>query len=139
MSFGLDSKTGEDNEFGRESKKARIEDEQQGSDSVVSSEFKLCQQLLVPTDGHCTIPTIPKSLIEGVGKTKNDITRLRNVFDSHGFRTSVIASPREALSVYKDSCHVWEEEEVEEETAALLPGKVFLVSLLGLHPNQIAI
>ena len=108
---------------GPKPKKARIEKEGE------SMEFKLCKQLLVPADG-CEIPTLPASLIKD-GKTRNDIQKLRKLFDLHGLRTSVIASPREALSVYKDSCQVDDSDSFE-----FLPGKIFLVSLFGLHTKQ---
>jgi hypothetical protein len=49
------------------------------------------------------------------------------LFDKHGFRTSVVMSPRPALSIYKDSCLL-----SSSDAAA----KEFLLTMLGMHPSQ---
>jgi len=66
-----------------------------------------------------------------VGKIKNDLKTFRKVFDNHDFRTSIVASPRQALSVYKDSCVL--ESNCDEK---IKEGKVFLLCMMGCHPNQ---
>jgi hypothetical protein len=106
-------------------KKARVE----AKDETLPREFLYCQKLLA-TSAEKPVPTIPLTLTLG-GKTRNDLTKVRKIMDAHGFRTSVIASPRAALSVYKDSCHLGDS--IEEE---ILPGKTFLVTTFGLHPDQ---
>jgi hypothetical protein len=83
-------------------------------------EFAYCRKLL-STD------IFPASLT-AQGKTRNDLVKLRKLMDSHGFRTSAIASPRPALSIYKDSCHLDDEQDGS--------GKTILVTMFGLHPQQ---
>lgn len=58
-------------------------------------------------------------------KIKNDITKLRALFDGLGFRTTIIESPRQAMSVYLDSC----------ECNACSP-KAFLSTMIGMNPMQ---
>jgi hypothetical protein len=97
-------------------KKSKFE----GKSAPDKEEFAYCQELL-------SNDIFPASLTEQ-GKTRNDLIKLRQLMDAHGFRTSAIASPRPALSIYKDSCHL-----DGEQTG---PGKTFLVTMLGLHPQQ---
>eukprot|EP00957_Ditylum_brightwellii_P128926 9835349-Ditylum_brightwellii.AAC.1 len=75
---------------------------------------------------------IPPSLTSS-GKTKNDLFRFRSIFDAHGFRTSVVQSPRLALSIYKDSCRV---DDDNGATSSVIEGKEFILSMLGLHQRQ---
>jgi hypothetical protein len=121
MSFG----TNRDEANLPEAKKARTEAKQEG----LPKEFTHCQKLLANSAENPT-PTVPPTLLKG-GKTRNDISKLKKIMDAHGFRTSVIASPRAAVSVYKDSCHL--EGDIDNE---LVPGKTFLVTTFGLHPDQ---
>jgi hypothetical protein len=88
----------------------------------VSECFLICQRLLLDES-----KALPTSLLQP--KTGNDIARLRRVFDEQGFRTSIVSSPRQALSVYKDSCTIDDKQQ----------GKDFLVLLVGLHPRQLTI
>jgi hypothetical protein len=69
---------------------------------------------------------LPPSLREF--RLGNDLEKLRNLFDGRGFRTSVIVSPRTALSIYKDSCRI----NVGDGDVS----KEFLLILFGMHPNQ---
>ena len=86
--------------------------------------FELCQQLLEVTVGK---DRIPPSLLKG-GIAKNSISKLRNIFDQHKFRTSVVQSPREGLSLYKDSFVIDAYEKSQ--------GRLFLVTMFGLHPQH---
>jgi hypothetical protein len=94
-------------------------------------EFITAQTLLRVTVTS-PLSDIPRSLIEG-GKVGNNIEKLRELIDRHELRTSVIQSPRQALSIYKDSCVVADE---LCDTPQVREGKRFLVSMLGLHPDQ---
>ena len=80
-------------------------------------------------------PLLPPTLLSS-GKIRNNISKLKSLFDDHGFRTSVVSSPREALSIYKDSCTV---NDNDDETTNNNVGGAFLVSMLGLHPDQNAV
>jgi hypothetical protein len=95
-------------------------------------EFVYLQKLL-STSPELPLPQLPKTLTKT--KTRNNIDNLQNLMDLHGFRTSVVQSPRPALSIYKDSCTITDSLELEEAVRA---GKTFLVSLFGLHPDQLS-
>ena len=94
---------------------------------------------------------------EGIGGRRtstagNQGQRLRQILDSHNFRTSFVTSPTEtsmsgpAVSIYRDSCHVFhdgypdgdrsEEEEAEGQQQERLNGKEFLLIAFGLHHDQ---
>jgi hypothetical protein len=106
------------------SKKPRLEE---GGPNVSETGFQpkqVCNQLL---------GKLPFSLGEG-GKARNSIPKLCQLFDQHGLRTSVIQSPREGLSVYKDSCVVLSENDDNHQQ-----GKLFCVTMFGLHPQQMDI
>lgn len=71
---------------------------------------------------------------DGRNPTGIDLSKVRSVFDFHGFRTSVVKSPRSALSIYKDSCVL----DANKKTGSLdfLGSKAFLTSIFGCHPLQ---
>eukprot|EP00980_Cylindrotheca_fusiformis_P015074 scaffold4157_cov136-Cylindrotheca_fusiformis.AAC.24 len=104
-------------------KKAKIEP------GALPTPFDVCQILLV-SKGMLALNN-PHTLFAG-GKTRNDIYKLRSILDQHGFRTSIIASPREGLSIYKDSCDL-NPRDLKEEFRF---GRLFLVTLFGLHAQQ---
>lgn len=87
------------------------------------SGFGACKALL-RTTVESPVPTLPSSLT--TPKTKNSLEKLQLLFDKHGFRTSVVMSPRPALSIYKDSCILLSPSEAKE----------VLLMMLGMHPNQ---
>lgn len=60
----------------------------------------------------------------------NDLSRARRFWEAHGFRTSLVHSPRPALSIYKDSCLADPSDDSDY---------AFLQILLGLHPHQDAL
>ncbi|KAL3792161.1 hypothetical protein HJC23_009625 [Cyclotella cryptica] len=67
-------------------------------------------------------------------KTNDDISAFRQVWDAHGFRTSMVLSPRRAVSVYLDSCS-------RPTPGVVLPqgneaGRTFLLTCIGMHPRQ---
>ena len=62
-------------------------------------------------------------------KTKigQDLDKLRGVLDAHGLRTTKTLSPREAVSIYKDSCQIGSTDG---------DGREFLAVTFGVHPRQ---
>ena len=108
-----------------EAKKAKIDNS--SHHLAFRKELVYCQKLLLTS--HET-PSIPPSLLEH-GKVRNNLVKLKKLVDAHGFRTSMIASPRAAVSIYKDSFHL---ESANDDK--YLDGKVFLVTAFGLHPEQ---
>lgn len=111
-----------------EAKRAKLENgsavKQKGAGATEAPVgFKTCQSLLQTTPTN-PITALPASLT--ATKTKNDLEKVQALFDKHGFRTSVVMSPRPALSIYKDSCTLSSPSE----------GKEFLLIMLGMHPNQ---
>lgn len=100
-------------------KRVKLESEKRGT---VPSGFKACQALLQTTP-TCPAPTLPSTLT--TTKIKNNLDKVQALFDKHDFRTSVVMSPRPALSIYKDSCKLSSSD-----------GKEFLLTMLGMHPSQ---
>lgn len=68
---------------------------------------------------------IPDSLLT----TSGDTTAFRKLWTRHGFRTSLITSPHEAVSIFLDSCKQTEEVEGKE-------GRSYLLSCIGMQPQQ---
>lgn len=101
-------------------KRAKVESDENG---VAPKSFKTCQTLLQTTPSSPT-PSLPLTLT--ATKTKNNVEKVKDLFDKHGFRTSVVTSPRSALSIYKDSCTL----------PCPSEGKEFLLVMLGMHPSQ---
>jgi hypothetical protein len=99
------------------------------SDGVSPATLTACQKLLETTN-DVPVPLLPVTLVAN-GKTGNDVDKVRTIFDDHGFRTTIVISPRPALSVYKDSCLLNGND--SDETIA---GKEFLIILFGMHPEQ---
>lgn len=96
----------------------------------VPKPFEFCQ-LLLATNPSKPLPLIPESLLAG-GKTGLSLEKTLQIFENHGFRTSVVKSPRPALSIYKESCVL----DVESDENPMVHGKSFLVGMLGMHPKQ---
>lgn len=70
---------------------------------------------------------LPASLLS-IGPAGNNLDKLRQLLDNHGFRTAKISSPRQGISVYKDSFQQYEGND---------EGKNFLIAMFGLHPDQV--
>ena len=82
--------------------------------------------------GTATAP--PPALVSLMStKIRQDLYKLQDLFDAVGFRTSIVQSPRLAVSVYKESC-------VLSSTTAAEPQRAqqqdYLLTMLGLHPDQ---
>jgi hypothetical protein len=104
-------------------KKAKLTD-----DEKLPVGFAACKSLL-ETSIAAPVAVIPSSLVKD--KTLNDANKLRKILDDHGFRTSIVSSPRVGVSIYKDSCCLDETDSTE-----IAPGKEFLVTLFGMHSDQ---
>lgn len=83
---------------------------------------RLCARLL--TNG------LPDQLKPPSPCIRNNLGPLRQMFHTAGFRTTIVHSPREALSIYRDSALLL------EETTNSRNSKEYLVVMLGLHPCQ---
>lgn len=92
------------------------------------------------TSTTTTTTLLPKT------KIRQDLYKLQELFDAVGFRTSIVQSPRLAVSLYKDSC-VMEDETNDDkinsdgDTNQLLvrqqqQQRDYLLTMLGLHPDQ---
>jgi hypothetical protein len=106
------------------------------SDGVPPATLALCQKLLETTN-DAPVPLLPLTLVPN-GKAGNDLDKVRTIFDDHGFRTSIVISPRPALSVYKDSCFL-NGNDPAETIAEQIAGKEFLIILFGMHLEQSSI
>lgn len=107
--------------------KLKAETSEKNSESTLPLGFKACQALLATTPAS-PVPSTPSTLT--CIKTKNDRDKMRTLLDKHGFRTSVVHSPRPALSIYLDSCTLCSCDE------PYIDGKEFILTMLGMHPNQ---
>jgi hypothetical protein len=96
------------------------------NDDIQWTPLDLCTALLA---ARISLPVSMKN----IEKCKNSVDKLQTIFDSHGFRTSLIFSPRPALSVYKDSCFANDGISLDP----FLSGEAFILTMLGLHPNQL--
>jgi hypothetical protein len=67
-------------------------------------------------------------------KIGQDLNKLRRLLDMHGLRTSKISSPREAVSIYKDSCRIQHAD--SENDISARDGKGFLLVTFGIHLQQ---
>ncbi len=83
---------------------------------------------------------MPISLCVGVDGKSNaqeigqNLDKLRKLLDVHGLRTTKISSPREAVSVYKESCRM---DHIDTDNSlSVSDGKEFLLITFGLHPQQ---
>ena len=109
-------------------KRPRSDSSSASKNDVVPPALAFCQYLLQTSDDH-QLPGLPSTL--GGAHVREDTAKLKRIFDSNGFRTSLVSSPREALSVYKDSAHLF-----SDSLFSTTDGKTWLVTLLGMHPNQ---
>jgi len=64
---------------------------------------------------------------------------MRELFDYHGFRTSLVTAPREGLTIYLDSVGNIANEAQEQQSATGNRKTTYLMALLGLHLDQNAI
>ena len=90
---------------------------------------------------HVTMMSEKKKKIIG-----NDHNKLRQLLNDHGFRTSMVSSPRMAVSIYKDSCYCHCDDNKNDELTTTTTttttnnlfreGKEILLIALGLHPYQ---
>jgi hypothetical protein len=77
---------------------------------------------------HCMVlllSDLPSSLSTQCG----DISTFRELWTSHGFRTSMVTSPQQAVSIFLDSCKQTEHNDKDE-------GRNYLLSCIGMHPKQ---
>ena len=77
--------------------------------------------------------------ISSSGPIGNSIAKMRELFDAHGFRTSLVTAPREGLSIYLDSVENVFNSSQEQQNSQTLKMSSYLLALLGLHPDQNAI
>ena len=79
--------------------------------------------------------TLPTSLSGPVPKSEEQkVSSFRQLWTTHGFRTSMVTSPRPAVSVYLDSCTAPTDTMLKENET----GRGFLLTCIGMNPHQIA-
>lgn len=101
-------------------------------DSILKQVYQVCLSLFSISDAISILICHDKL------PTRNDLNRLKTLFETNGFRTSLIMSPRHCVSIYRDSC-VLSNDECCDLNLGFLSGKSYLVTMLGLHPNQVEI
>ena len=80
-----------------------------------------------------SVPVVP---LPASGPIGNNIDKMKELFDDHGFRTSLVTAPRKGLSIYLDSAGTSTSNANGAQEEQISPGKTFLSALLGLHPDQ---
>ena len=129
-----------------ELKKARLLNENTSSSSpcrlppTTATERKFSIQWLINDYNDDPSEKMPVSLRVGVDGKSNaqaigqNLDRLRKLLDVHGLRTTKISSPREAVSIYKESCEM-DPTDIGDDVS-VRDGKEFLLITFGLHPRQ---
>ena len=67
-------------------------------DSILKQVYQVCLSLFSISDAISILICHDKL------PTRNDLNRLKTLFETNGFRTSLIMSPRHGVSIYRDSC-----------------------------------
>ena len=90
-------------------------------------------------------PVEMQSLLGNGIKVHQDLHKLQQLFEAANFRTSIVQSPRLAVSVYKDSCFVATNDEGSSinsngnnthDNAIKQQQQEYLLTMLGLHSDQ---
>ena len=74
----------------------------------------------------------------GEFKVRQDHDKLQRLLFSHGFRTTKMLSPHQAVSIYKDSCQTMNDinDNNEQYDAKIREGREFLLVCFGFHHKQ---
>lgn len=80
-------------------------------------------------------PRVMQSLLGSGVRIRQDLYKLQQLFDQAGFRTSIVQSPRLAVSLYKDSCTLVHPND-DENTEWKQQQRDYLLTMLGMHPDQ---
>jgi len=68
------------------------------------------------------------------------ISTFRELWKDHGFRTTMVTSPRPAVSIYLDSCYGASSSAATTEIASNYElGREYLQLCIGMHPNQVSL
>ena len=88
---------------------------------------------------------IPSTLNNNTTKSMNadeTISTFRELWKDHGFRTTMVTSPRPAVSIYLDSCYDTSSSTTTTTEIASnykLGGREYLQLCIGMHPNQVSL
>lgn len=92
------------------------------------------QKMLIQTCLSLLTSALPKTLVDFQNKSK-DLSTFKELWTAHGFRTSMVTSPKPAVSVYLESCINPTGIDVSN-SSDVMEGRNYLLYLLGMHPNQ---
>ncbi|CAB9525061.1 expressed unknown protein [Seminavis robusta] len=106
---------------------------------VEKNDFSVLLEDWLGVGGAASEP--PQALQALLGpKVRRDLHKLQQLFQAAGFRTSIVQSPRLAVSLYKDSCvQVQQQQQLQQQQQddnKLYAQKDYLLTMLGLHPDQ---
>ncbi len=116
---------------------AAIADDTRGNVTVstgVATIHDQKQKMLIQTCLRLLTSALPKTLIDFRNKSK-DLSTFKELWTSHGFRTSMVTSPKPAVSVYLESCINPTGIDINSSDD-LIEGRNYLLYLLGMHPSQ---
>jgi len=92
------------------------------------------QKILIQTCLGLLTSALPQTLVSFQSKSK-DLSTFKELWTAHGFRTSMVTSPKPAVSVYLESCINPSGIDVSK-SSDVIEGRNYLLYLLGMHPNQ---
>ena len=88
---------------------------------------------------------IPSTLNDNTQKSisaDETISAFRELWKDHGFRTTMVTSPRPAVSIYLDSCYGGASSSAtttESLASNYELGRKYLLLCIGIHPNQVSL
>lgn len=98
---------------------------------VVSADSSTATTQYLPSENDALLSCLKllfSKVPSSLSTTNDDASTFRELWASHGFRTSMVTSPHQAVSVYLDSCKLADH---ENEL-----GREYLISCIGMHPQQ---
>ena len=95
-----------------------------------------CLRLLFSPDIPSTLNNTQKSI-----SADEAISMFRKLWKDHGFRTTMVTSPRPAVSIYLDSCYSTSSSTTTTTEIATNYelGREYLQLCIGMHPNQVSL
>jgi hypothetical protein len=114
-------------------KKARLDDRYSHHDDSINVELLHNSRYMYSIQwllAHNELTSVFQ--IDRIGR---ETRRLQRMLDNNGFRTSKVSSPREGVSVYKDSC-LRNHERNDDDDDSSQEGTDFLLVTFGIHPRQ---
>ncbi len=118
------------------------------SDNIISGDGNMPPSSIIDLCISRLFHSLPKTLLAAPKNTNNTdkVTPFRSQWANHGFRTTVVSSPRSAVSVYLDSCGALlqtqklpssdQEKSSAQHDAMMEAGRQFLATCISMQSQQ---